>query len=169
MTCRLLVPLAATACLVAAATPASAIPPDRVVDVTFDPAVVEKDPDLSPLCGFEVTSSAKGHFRLTIHLDRNGEFVRAVGHPSSSITLTGPGGTVTTADRGMDRTTVDPDGTLTVFGTGIHLKVEGGAHAIGLWVLVIDPETGELLSEEYHGRFDVVAPEIVGHLCEQLG
>ncbi|MGY1699610.1 hypothetical protein [Geodermatophilus sp. SYSU D00766] len=168
MTCRLLVPLAATACLVAAATPA-AIPPDRVVDVTFDPAVVEKDPDLSPLCGFEVTSSAKGHFRLTIHLDRNGEFVRAVGHPSSSITLTGPGGTVTTADRGMDRTTVDPDGTLTVFGTGIHLKVEGGAHAIGLWVLVIDPETGELLSEEYHGRFDVVAPEIVGHLCDQLG
>ncbi|MGY1728777.1 hypothetical protein ACI79J_17565 [Geodermatophilus sp. SYSU D01062] len=166
---RLFVPLAAGACVFAVATPAAAVPPERVENVTFDPAVVERDDFLSDACGFDVTSSAKGHFRLTVHLDRNGEFVRAVGHPSFTNTLTGPGGTVTTADRGMDRITVDPDGTLTVFGTGIHLKIHGGAHAIGLWVLVIDPETDELLSAEYHGRFDVLEPEIVGELCTALG
>jgi hypothetical protein len=166
---RLFVPLVAAACLFAGAAPAAAVPPERVEDVTFDPSEVELDEFLTDECGFEVFASSKGHFRVTIHLDRNGDFVRAVAHPSFSTTLTSDYGSITTADRGMDRITENADGTITVFGTGIHLKVKGGAHAIGLWVLVIDPVTGELLSEEYHGRFDVVEPEIVDYLCAELG
>ncbi len=170
---RLFVPLAATAAVVAAATPAAAVPPEHEVE-RYDPEVTEVDPFLTEACGFEVTSAAKGHFRLTIHYDRNGNFVRAVGHPSYSNTLTSEWGSITTADRGMDRITENADGTITVFGTGIHLKVKGGAHAIGLWVLVIDPadEEGEedvLLSAEYHGRFDVVQPTIVDYICAELG
>ncbi len=165
---HLLVPLAATACLVAAAPPAAAAPLVRVIE-TYDPAVVERDADLSRACGFEVTASSKGHVRLTIHLDRNGDFVRAVANPSFRTTLTSRYASITTADRGMDRYTVNPDGTITVFGTGIHLKIAGGAHAIGLWVLVYDPETEDLVSAEYHGRFDVQAPATIEATCAALG
>jgi hypothetical protein len=148
--------------------PAAAIPPDRVVDETYDPSVTEIDPFLTEECGFPVTSSSKGHFRVTVFLDKNGNFRREVAHPSFTNTLRSPYATLSTSDRGMDRITENPDGTLTIFGTGIHLKVKGGAHAIGLWVLVVNPLAGELLSEEYHGRFDVVAPEIVDYICARL-
>ncbi len=166
---RLLVPLAVTASVSLAVPPAAAVPPDRVEDVTFDPSVREPDTFLTEACGFPVTSAAKGHFRATVFFDRDGNVRRVVSHPSFSNTLSSPFGTVTTADRGMDRFTLNPDGTLTIFGTGIHLKVKGGAHAIGRWVLVIDPRTGSLISAEYHGRFDVLEPEIVDYLCTRLG
>jgi hypothetical protein len=41
------------------------------------------------------------------------------------------------------------------------------AHAIGLWRLTID-KNGELIDQEYHGRFDVLAPEIVETICSLL-
>jgi hypothetical protein len=40
---------------------------------------------------------------------------------------------------------------------------------MGLWRLTIDPETGELLAQEYHGNFDLTAPEILGWVCERFG
>ncbi len=67
----------------------------------------------------------------------------------------------------MDRVTENPDGTLTIHGTGIHLRIKGQAYAIGLWRLVIDPMTGEVKSGTYHG-FDLLAPEIDAHVCSQL-
>jgi hypothetical protein len=69
---------------------------------------------------------------------------------------------------GLDRYVENEDGTLSIFGTGIHLKLKGGVKAIGLWRLVVDLETGELISEEYYGRFDVGAPGIVEAICEAL-
>jgi hypothetical protein len=160
---------ALAACMSMGVGPAVAAPPVRVVNEVYDPSVVERDSFLSTACGFEVTSAAKGHFRLTEYFDKDGQFIRAVAHPSFSNTLRSPYGTLTTADRGMDRFTVNPDGTATIFGTGIHLKVKGGAHAIGLWILTIDLETEDLLDAEYHGRFDVLEPGIVNYICEQLG
>jgi hypothetical protein len=68
----------------------------------------------------------------------------------------------------MDRITFNPDGTFNIFGTGIHLKLKDGPKAIGLWRLVLDPETGQLISQEYHGRFDVTAEEIDAAVCEAL-
>lgn len=160
---------ALAACMSMGVGPAVAAPPHRVVNEVYDPSDVQRDRFLTAACGFAITSSSKGHFRVTEYFDNDGEFLRAVAHPSFSTTLRSRYGTLTTADRGMDRFTVNPDGTATIFGTGIHLKVKGGAHAIGLWILTIDLETGELLDAEYHGRFDVVEPEIIDYICEQLG
>jgi hypothetical protein len=56
-----------------------------------------------------------------------------------------------------------------IFGTGIHLRVKGQVYAIGLWRLTIDLQTGELIDQEYHGRFDVLAPEIGETICSLLG
>jgi len=166
---RLLIPATAiAACLTMGASPALAAPPQRVENTVFDPSDSEVDPFLTNECGFRVTSASKGHFRATLYFNKAGEVKRVVAHPSFSTTFTSPYGTLTTSDRGMDRFTLNPDGTVTIFGTGIHLKVKGGAHAIGLWVLTIDGETGELLDAEYHGRFDVKEPEIIDYLCDQL-
>ncbi len=167
---RLFASLAAAAfCLTMGSSPALAVPPERVENTVLDPSVVEVDQFLTDACGFQVTSAAKGHFRVTVFFDQAGEVKRVVAHPSFSNTLRSPYGTLTTADRGMDRVTANPDGTITIFGTGIHLKVKGGAHAIGLWVLTVDPVTEELVDAEYHGRFDVLEPEIVGYICDRLG
>jgi hypothetical protein len=167
---RLLLSLAVlTACLSTGIAPAMATPPLREPTEVYDPGVTERDPFLSEACGFPVTTTSKGHFRVAVHLDRNGEFVREVSHPSYSTTVRSPYGSLTTADRGMDRFAINPDGTATIFGTGVHLKVRGGAHAVGLWILTIDLKTGELLDADYRGRFDVQAPEIIDYICGQLG
>jgi hypothetical protein len=39
--------------------------------------------------------------------------------------------TITTADVGLDRFVENEDGTLSIFGTGIHLKLKGDVKAIG--------------------------------------
>jgi hypothetical protein len=56
-----------------------------------------------------------------------------------------------------------------VFGTGIHLRIKGVVYAIGLWRLVFDFDTGELLEQSYHGNFDLTNPEIDQFICDQLG
>ncbi|PWW24263.1 hypothetical protein JD79_03442 [Geodermatophilus normandii] len=170
MTRRLRTSVVATAACLALGPPsAQAAPPERVENTVLDPAETVEDEFLTEACGVPVTSSARGHVRLTLLFDRSGEISRVVAHPSSTNTLTSPYGTLTTSDRGMDRTTFNADGTVTVFGTGVHPEVAGGAHAIGLEVLTLDGGTGELLDAEYHGRFDVVEPEIVPHICDRLG
>jgi hypothetical protein len=151
-----------------AATPATADPPSIIEDVRFDPSITEIDPFLSEECGFPVTFSAKGHFRGTIYFNADGTFRRFVGHPSFRQTLSSEWGSITTDDRGVDKITENPDGTISVFGTGIHLRVKGEAYAIGLWRLVIDPDTGELLDASYHGNFGLEQPEILPYICSRL-
>jgi hypothetical protein len=151
-----------------AATPAAADRPLIVEDVRFDPSITEIDPFLSEECGFPVTFSAKGRFRGTIFFNSDGTFRRFVGHPSFRQTLSSQWGSITTDDRGVDKITENPDGTLSVFGTGIHLRVKGDAYAIGLWRLVIDPDTGDLLDASYHGNFGLEQPAIVPYICSRL-
>ena len=152
-----------------AATPAAADRPLIVEDVRFDPSLTEIDPFLSEACGFPVTFSAKGRFRGTIYFNADGTFRRFVGHPSFRQTLSSEWGSITSDVRGVDKVTENPDGTISVFGTGIHLRVKGDAYAIGLWRLVIDPDTGDLLDASYHGNFDLEQPEIVPYICSRLG
>ncbi len=159
--------LATLAVAVAAAGPASAAKPERVFRDVFSGETV-RDPDWSGTCGFDVHRTAKGQIRGTVYLDNDGTFRRFVAHPSFQYTLTSAWGSVTTADRGMDRVTQNADGTLTIHGTGIHLRIKGQAYAIGLWRLVIDPMTGEIVSGTYHGNFDLEAPEIDAYVCSQL-
>jgi hypothetical protein len=139
-----------------------------VEDVRFDGTTVV-DPDLSEACGFEVLVSTTGHFRKTFYFDKDGNIRLITAHPSLSDTLTSPYASIQTSDRGLDKTSMNPDGTFLIFGTGIHLKVKGQVYATGLWRLTIDPETGELIDQEYHGRFDVLAPEIIDAICSLLG
>lgn len=151
------------------AAPASAIKPEIVEDIRFDPDVTEIDPFLSEACGFDVSFSAKGRFRGTVYFNADGSFRRFVGHPSFRQTLSSEWGSITTDDRGVDKVTENPDGTLSVFGTGIHFRVKGDAYAIGLWRLVIDLDSGELLDASYHGNFGLEEPDIVPYICDSLG
>jgi hypothetical protein len=152
-----------------AAAPAVADKPLIVEDVRFDPSISEIDTGLSEACGFPVTFSAKGRFRGAVYFNADGSLRRYVEHPSFRQTLTSQWGSITTDDRGLDKVTLNQDGTLSVFGTGIHLRVKGQAHAIGLWRLVIDLDTGELLDASYHGTFELEQPEIGPYICALLG
>jgi hypothetical protein len=71
-----------------------------------------------------------------------------------------PYGFIETSVRGLDKFSLDPDGTLSIFGTGIHLRVKGVVYAIGLWRLTVELETDEVITREYHGNFDVTRDEI---------
>jgi hypothetical protein len=164
--CMLLGVVASAAVLAPAAT---AIPPDRFIDLRFDGTVTELDGFLSAECGFPIFSTGRGHFSVTVYFNRDGSIKRFVGHPSFSNVLSSEWATIETADRGLDKVTENPDGTLTVHGTGIHFRLKGEAYAIGLWRITFDPITGENLSAEYHGNFDLLEPEIVPFICERLG
>jgi hypothetical protein len=153
---------------VATSSAAVAAPPERVVSEVYSADVPVVDTYLSEACGFEVIARLSGHFRVTLFFNRDGSVDRVTAHPSIRSTLTSPTATVTTMDVGLDRTVENADGTISIFGTGIHLKLKGGAKAVGLWRLVVDPTTGELLSEEYNGRFDVGAAGTTQALCDAL-
>lgn len=148
--------------------PASAAPPERMEKHVFDADVEVVDEFLTEACGFTVTARVSGHYFETVFFDRDGAVTRVTAHPSFRSTLTSPTATLTTADVGLDRFVENEDGTLSIFGTGIHLKIAGDTNAIGLWRLEIDLRTGELISEEYHGRFDVGVEGTVDAICEAL-
>jgi hypothetical protein len=147
---------------------AQAAQPLIVEDVRFDgtPAL---DEGLTEGCGFPVTVSTEGHFRGTVFFDNAGNFREFTGHPSMVQTFTSPYASIQTSDRGLDKYSLNDDGTLLIFGTGIHLRIDGEVYAIGLWRLTIDLETDELIEQEYHGNYDVLQPEIQTTLCALLG
>ena len=66
----------------------------------------------------------------------------------------------------------DKDGNLRAVtghpSSGIHLELKGETVAIGLWTLVFDPETGEFVSQEYHGNFDVPISGQAAAVCDAL-
>lgn len=68
------------------------------------------------LCPFPVTVRTVGHLRIKEEPNRS--FV----NPNLRDTLTGPRGTLTSKDVGLDRTTFLPDGTITILSTGIHFQ-----------------------------------------------
>jgi hypothetical protein len=150
-------------------SPARAAPPERVYSEVFNVDETVPDEFLTDLCGFPVSANIKGHYFERVFFNEDGSVNRFTAHPSFRSTLTSPYGSVSTADVGLDRFTENPDGTINVFGTGIHVKIQGGTKAIGLWRLVFDPSIGELVSEEYHGQFDVTADGTAQALCEALG
>jgi hypothetical protein len=104
-------------------------------------------------CSFPVTVSASGHLRLATYFDREGNVTREVSNPSQVLTVSANGKSLVTPDRGLDRVTTNADGTITIFGTGIHFRVKGVYRDIGLWIVTLDPESGDILSVEQHGSF----------------
>jgi hypothetical protein len=154
---------------VAAPSAATAAKPETFENVRFDPAITETDDFFTETCGFPVTFSAKGHFRASAYFNNDGSIKRFVNHPSFRQTLSSPYGSLTTDDRGLDKFSLNSEGNVLVFGTGIHLRIKGVVYAIGLWRLVFDFDTGELLEQSYHGNFDLTNPEIDQFICDQLG
>jgi hypothetical protein len=122
------------------------------------------------LCEFPVVVSSTGSFREAIYFNQDGSLRRVMSNPSLVTTYSNPltGRSLTSPDRGLDKVTFNSDGTITVHGTGIHLRVKGEFYAIGLWILTIDEATGELLSAEYHGNFDGGVEEGAAYICAQL-
>jgi hypothetical protein len=72
------------------------------------------------LCEFPVVVSSTGNFREAIYFNQDGSERRRVSNPSLVTTYSNPltGKSFSSPDRGMDRITFNPDGTVTVFGTG---------------------------------------------------
>jgi hypothetical protein len=148
-------------------SPAVAIPPERVVSDVYDADDTIVDEDLSDFCGFEVTARLSGHFFVTVFHKKDGSTDRVTAHPSFRSTYSSSTASITTTDVGLDRIVENEDGTISIFGTGIHLKLDSGEKAIGLWQLVLD-SSGGLISEEYHGRFDVDAEGTGEAICAAL-
>lgn len=149
------------------AGPATAVPPEIhhfkwVNETETIPA--------GELCEFPVVVSSTGAFREAVYFNQDGSERRLVSNPSLVTTYSNPlsGTSFSSPDRGMDRVTFNPDGTVTVFGTGIHLRVKGEIQQIGLWILTFDEATDELLSAEYHGNFDGGVEEGAAYICAKL-
>jgi hypothetical protein len=158
----------AVVALAGTAAPAHAIPPDRYSKEVFSPEITVLDGDLTAECGFNVYATTKGQLRLTAFFDKDGALRGIQGHPSMATTYSSEWASIETADRGVDKLSLSDDGNLLIFGTGIHLKVKGQAYAIGLWRLTVDLATGDLISQEYSGNFDVDAEGIATYLCAAL-
>lgn len=151
------------------ASAAGAAKPEREFDIRWDGTTPELDSFLSEECGFDVFVTSRGHIRGTVYFNQDGSFKRFAAHPSFTTIFTSPYGSFESSDRGVDKVTENPDGTLSIHGTGIHFRVKGEAYAIGLWRLVVDPVAEVLISAEYHGNFDLEQPDIVPFICERLG
>jgi hypothetical protein len=148
---------------------ASAAKPLQEFEIRWDGTVTEVDEFLSEACGFEVRATSRGHIQGKVYVDNDGAFKRFVAHPSFTTIYESDFASFESSDRGVDKVTENPDGTLSIHGTGIHFRVKGEAFAIGLWRLVVDPVAEVLLSAEYHGNFDLEEPDIVPFICERLG
>jgi hypothetical protein len=155
--------------LAAVVAPAQATPPAHFLKEVYTPDVTVLDQGLTDTCGFDVYATSKGKFRLTAFFDKDGQITEFQGHPSTATTFSSEWASLETSDRGLDKYILQDDGNLLIFGTGIHLKVKGEEYAIGLWRLTIDLATGEMVSAEYSGNFDLENEEIDAYLCSALG
>ena len=164
---KLLMPALLGALVLALAGPAAADKP-LIEHVRFD-----NETEVIPageLCAFDVVATSSGRLRVATFFNEDGSERRVMENPSFVTTYTNPltGRSVTSPDRGLDKITFNEDGTITIHGTGIHFRHKGQFYAIGLWVLTIDGATGELLSAEYHGNFDVGFSGLGAALCDAL-
>ena len=164
---KLLMPALLGALVLGLAGPAAADKP-LIEHIRFD-----NETEVIPagdLCEFDVLATSNGRLRVATFLNEDGSERRVMENPSFVTTYTNPltGRSVTSPDRGLDKVTFNEDGTITIHGTGIHFRHKGQFYAIGLWVLTIDGETGELLSAEYHGNFDGGIEEGAAYICAKL-
>jgi hypothetical protein len=90
------------------------------------------------LCAFPVTVHQVGTARIKVQGDR------LFSNPNITDTVSGPGGSVTSKDVGLDRFSDNGDGTFTIHSTGIHFQADG-VRQIGLQVITILASTGELV------------------------
>jgi hypothetical protein len=92
-----------------------------------------------------------------VYFNQDGTVRQFSQNPSLVTTATANGITGTTADRGLDKTTYNADGTVLQLSTGVHFKVNGVYYEIGLRKILFsgDPNdpSSTVISFEQHGRF----------------
>jgi hypothetical protein len=148
--------IAAAACAVAALSAATAfaarpVEPVQVVRVNETVTI-----PAGQLCSFPVVERTTGHVRVKVEAERVFE------NPSLTTVFTGPGGSITTKDRGLDRFTLRPDGTVVLLSTGIHFQVRLAdgtkGQGIGARVIVFDATTGDVISVTFKNPNDSFPP-----------
>jgi hypothetical protein len=116
-------------------------------------------------CSFPITIHTTGKMRIAVYFNRDGTMRQISQNPSLVDTATANGVTVTRADRGLDKFTFNPDGTVFLLSTGVHFKVNGVYYELGLRKILFsgDPDdpSSTVLSFEQHGRFGDDAPAAV--------
>jgi hypothetical protein len=146
----------AVASIVAAAAlaaPAAADTPQISVFKVDDTATIPA----GAFCSFPITLHTRGKMRVAVSFNKDGTVRQISQNPSLVDTATANGVTVTSADRGLDKFTFNPDGTVFLLSTGVHFKVNGIYYELGLRKILFsgDPNdpSSTVLSFEQHGRF----------------
>jgi hypothetical protein len=157
---RVVVLLVTLAALVAAAPSALAAPPTHE-RVPIDDEFVDES------CGFPVEGHVTGFLLAIEWIDEDGSLRRFEAFPEGRGTFTNPstGESITVNLAGPAHITENPDGSLTVVGTGTwgfgnHPETDepGIFHVAGYWVFSVDAEGNE--SFRFVGR--------VRDLCAEL-
>ena len=158
---RLPFALAPLAAAVAFAAPAAADTPEISVFKVDDTFTVPA----GDFCSFPITVHSTGKMRIAVYFNRDGTVRRISQNPSLVDTATANGVTLTSADRGLDKFTFNPDGTVFLLSTGVHFKVNGVYYELGLRKILFsgDPDdpSSTVLSFEQHGRFGDDAPAAI--------
>jgi|RhiMethySRZTD1v2_1073278.scaffolds.fasta_scaffold1113883_2 hypothetical protein len=146
--------VAALVAVAALAGTAMAAKPDRLV-IPIDDTFID---DVT--CADELIVSVQGTLTVMVRFNKAGDVVAESQHPNIRITAINPttGLTVTDRDVGLDKLTVNEDGTATILSTGIHSQIKGPDGKIvfrqkGLAVITLDANFN-VISEEVHGNFD---------------
>ena len=148
-----------TRTIVAAGCAVAALSAGEALAAKPDSVVVLRVNETTPLpagdfCDFPVTIRETGHLRI-----KEESSGRLFINTSLTTTITGPGGSITSKDRGLDRFTPRPDGTVVYLATGIHFQVRtaGGTkleQGIGARKIVFDIATGDVISLDYKNPND---------------
>jgi hypothetical protein len=150
---RLPVTLASLAAAAALASPAAADTPQISVFKVDDTVTIPA----GGFCSFPITVRTTGKMRVAVYFNKDGTVRQISQNPSLVNTATANGVTLTTDDRGLDKFTFNPDGTVFLLSTGVHFKVNGIYYELGLRKILFsgDPNdpSSTVLSFEQHGRF----------------
>lgn len=125
--------LAALAALGLGCGVAFAAPPEINERIAVDDTFV-----VTGFCPFDFTIHQVGTVRLKVQGNRS--FTNL----NLTNTFTGPGGSVTSKDVGLDRVTDNGDGTLTLHATGLFFRADG-VQRRGLEITTILASTGEII------------------------
>ncbi len=160
---RVLFLLAAFVVAAVVAVPAYASPPDVSVFKVDDSETIPA----GDFCSFPITVHSTGKFRVAVYFNRDGSVRQVSQNPSLVDTVTNPanGKTILSADRGLDKFSINADGTVFLLSTGIHIKVQGVYYEIGLRKILFsgDPDdpASTVLSFEQHGNFGDDGPSAI--------
>ena len=165
---KLLCTFVAVVCTGVLASSAAAVPPEGQtikIDETFTIPAGEA-------CDFPVEVRTVGKLKVADFFNQDGSLKFHAENPSLVDTISNPlnGKSLTSHDRGLDKFTVNDDGTITLLSTAIHFQQvvpgEGLVFAdISLRVITFDEDFNVISFEVKGGRVD---GDIIDYVCAAL-